>query len=117
MPHLASKAQAHPPHPLIAAVRRLRCTPPFEFTCTCSTNVARSRKSKVLEIRTQVSHEMSVHIPVQEEGTYEKVTIKLKTRGIVLQRTMSVHATPPSTNFLSEDPIFQKSWIVSYSCC
>ncbi|KAJ8105462.1 hypothetical protein OPT61_g10162 [Boeremia exigua] len=51
-------------------------TPPFEFTYTRSTNAARGKKSKVLEIRTEVSHEMSMSIPVQEEGTYEVVSIK-----------------------------------------
>ncbi|KAJ4331177.1 hypothetical protein N0V95_009928 [Ascochyta clinopodiicola] len=51
-------------------------TPPFEFTYTRSTNAARGKKSKVLEIRTEVSHEMSMRIPVQEEGTYEVVSIK-----------------------------------------
>lgn len=51
-------------------------TPPFEFTYTRSTNAARGKKSKVLEIRTEVSHEMSMQIPVQEEGTYEVVSIK-----------------------------------------
>lgn len=51
-------------------------TPPFEFTYTRSTNAAKGKKSKVLEIRTEVSHEMSMSIPVQEEGTYEVVSIK-----------------------------------------
>ncbi|KAJ4384723.1 hypothetical protein N0V86_000325 [Didymella sp. IMI 355093] len=51
-------------------------TPPFEFTYTRSTNAARGKKSKVLEIRTEVSHEMGMRIPVQEEGTYEVVSIK-----------------------------------------
>ncbi|KAF1946631.1 hypothetical protein EJ02DRAFT_430564 [Clathrospora elynae] len=51
-------------------------TPPFEFTYTRSTNANKGRKSKVLEIRTEVSHEMSMSIPVQEEGTYEVVSIK-----------------------------------------
>ena len=51
-------------------------TPPFEFTYTRSTNAARGKKSKVLEIRTEVSLEMSMRIPVQEEGTYEVVSIK-----------------------------------------
>jgi nucleoporin POM152 len=51
-------------------------TPPFEFTYTRSTNAVRGKKSKVLEIRTEVSHEMSLAIPVQEEGTYEVVSIK-----------------------------------------
>ncbi|KAF1922630.1 nucleoporin Pom152 [Didymella exigua CBS 183.55] len=51
-------------------------TPPFEFTYTRSTNAARGKKSKVLEIRTEVSHEMSMRIPIQEEGTYEVVSIK-----------------------------------------
>lgn len=51
-------------------------TPPFEFTYTKSTNAGRGRKSKVLEIRTETSHEHSMRIPVQEEGTYEVVSIK-----------------------------------------
>ncbi|KAF2466491.1 uncharacterized protein BDR25DRAFT_268409 [Lindgomyces ingoldianus] len=51
-------------------------TPPFEFTYTRSTNAQRGRKSKVLEIRTEVSHEHHMGIPVQEEGTYEVVSIK-----------------------------------------
>ncbi|EUC27360.1 hypothetical protein COCVIDRAFT_103512 [Bipolaris victoriae FI3] len=51
-------------------------TPPFEFTYTRSTNANKGRKSKVLEIRTEVSHEMTMSIPVQEEGTYEVVSIK-----------------------------------------
>ncbi|KAF1365077.1 hypothetical protein EJ07DRAFT_161190 [Lizonia empirigonia] len=51
-------------------------TPPFEFTYTRSTNAARGKKSKVLEMRTEVSHEMKMLIPVQEEGTYEVVSIK-----------------------------------------
>ncbi|PSN62488.1 hypothetical protein BS50DRAFT_577393 [Corynespora cassiicola Philippines] len=51
-------------------------TPPFEFTYTRSTNAHRGKKSKVLEIRTEVSHEHHLSIPVQEEGTYEVVSIK-----------------------------------------
>ncbi|KAF2738232.1 hypothetical protein EJ04DRAFT_486490 [Polyplosphaeria fusca] len=51
-------------------------TPPFEFTYTRSTNAYRGRKSKVLEIRTEVSHDLHMSIPVQEEGTYEVVSIK-----------------------------------------
>ena len=51
-------------------------TPPFEFTYTRSTNAVRGKKSKVLEIRTEISHEHRLSIPVQEEGTYEAVSIK-----------------------------------------
>ncbi|CAN9115516.1 unnamed protein product [Alternaria alternata] len=51
-------------------------TPPFEFTYTRSTNANKGRKSKVLEIKTEISHEMTMSIPVQEEGTYEVVSIK-----------------------------------------
>ncbi|CAN9104304.1 unnamed protein product [Alternaria alternata] len=51
-------------------------TPPFEFTYTPSTNANKGRKSKVLEIKTEISHEMTMSIPVQEEGTYEVVSIK-----------------------------------------
>jgi nucleoporin POM152 len=51
-------------------------TPPFEFTYTRSTNANKGRKSKVLEIKTEVSQEMELSIPVQEEGTYEVVSIK-----------------------------------------
>lgn len=51
-------------------------TPPFEFTYTRSTNAGRGKKSKVLEIRTEISHDFSLRIPVQEEGTYEVVSIK-----------------------------------------
>ncbi|KAF2018516.1 hypothetical protein BU24DRAFT_390489 [Aaosphaeria arxii CBS 175.79] len=51
-------------------------TPPFEFTYTRSTNAAKGKKSKVLEIRTEISHERELRIPVQEEGTYEVVSIK-----------------------------------------
>ena len=51
-------------------------TPPFEFTYTRSTNAARGKKSKVLEIKTEVSHEKEMFVPVQEEGTYEVVSIK-----------------------------------------
>ena len=51
-------------------------TPPFEFTYTRSTNAARGKKSKVLEIKTETSHEHSMTIPVQDEGTYEVVSIK-----------------------------------------
>ncbi|KAF2278333.1 uncharacterized protein EI97DRAFT_394633 [Westerdykella ornata] len=51
-------------------------TPPFEFTYTRSTNEQKGRKSKVLEIRTEISHEHFMSIPVQEEGTYEVVSIK-----------------------------------------
>ncbi|KAH7138300.1 hypothetical protein B0J11DRAFT_450396 [Dendryphion nanum] len=51
-------------------------TPPFEFTYTRSTNAVRGKKSKVLEIRTEVSHEHQMKIPVQDEGTYEVVSIK-----------------------------------------
>lgn len=53
-------------------------TPPFEFTYTRSTNAHKGRKSKVLEIRTEISHEHYLSIPVQEEGTYEVVSIKDK---------------------------------------
>jgi len=51
-------------------------TPPFEFTYTRSTNAAKGKKSKVLDIRTETSHEHTMKIPVQEEGTYEVVSIK-----------------------------------------
>ena len=51
-------------------------TPPFEFTYTRSTNAAKGKKSKVLEIRTETSYEHRLSIPVQEEGTYEVVSIK-----------------------------------------
>ncbi|KAJ4365898.1 hypothetical protein N0V83_008520 [Neocucurbitaria cava] len=51
-------------------------SPPFEFTYTRSTNANKGRKSKVLEIRTETSHEHTMRIPVQEEGTYEVVSIK-----------------------------------------
>jgi nucleoporin POM152 len=51
-------------------------TPPFEFTYTRSTNAGRGKKSKVLEVRTERSEGMRLTIPVQEEGTYEVVSIK-----------------------------------------
>ncbi|KAJ4291146.1 hypothetical protein N0V90_010344 [Kalmusia sp. IMI 367209] len=51
-------------------------TPPFEFTFTRSTNALRGKKSRVLEIKTEISHEKEMFIPVQEEGTYEVVSIK-----------------------------------------
>lgn len=51
-------------------------TPPFEFTYTRSTNAVRGKKSKVLETRTETSHTHHLQIPVQEEGTYEVVSIK-----------------------------------------
>jgi nucleoporin POM152 len=51
-------------------------TPPFEFTFTRSTNEVKGRKSRVLEMRTEISHEHFMSIPVQEEGTYEVVAIK-----------------------------------------
>lgn len=51
-------------------------TPPFEFTYTRSTNAAKNKKSKVLEIKTETSHEHFLSIPVQDEGTYEVVSIK-----------------------------------------
>ncbi|PVH97706.1 hypothetical protein DM02DRAFT_673934 [Periconia macrospinosa] len=52
-------------------------TPPFEFTYTKSTNAGKGgRKSKVLDIRTETSHDYSMKIPIQEEGTYEVVSIK-----------------------------------------
>ncbi|KAL6703467.1 hypothetical protein ACN47E_009641 [Coniothyrium glycines] len=51
-------------------------TPPFEFTYTRSTNAVRGKKSKVLEVKTETSHGHSMTIPVQEEGTYEVVSIK-----------------------------------------
>ncbi|KAI8939547.1 hypothetical protein NX059_003316 [Plenodomus lindquistii] len=53
-------------------------TPPFEFTYTRSTNAAKGKKSKVLAITTETSHEHHMKIPVQEEGTYEVVSIKDK---------------------------------------
>ncbi|KAH8727273.1 hypothetical protein GQ44DRAFT_825354 [Phaeosphaeriaceae sp. PMI808] len=51
-------------------------TPPFEFTYTRSTNAARGKKSKVLEVKTERSEGHHLSIPVQEEGTYEVVSIK-----------------------------------------
>jgi nucleoporin POM152 len=51
-------------------------TPPFEFTYTRSTNAARGKKSKLLDVKTETSHEHFLRIPVQEEGTYEVVSIK-----------------------------------------
>ncbi|OAL46284.1 hypothetical protein IQ07DRAFT_575339 [Pyrenochaeta sp. DS3sAY3a] len=53
-------------------------TAPFEFTYTRSTNAVRGKKSKVLEIRTETSYEHFMKIPVQDEGTYEVVSIKDK---------------------------------------
>lgn len=51
-------------------------TGPFEFTFTRSTNAAKGKKSKVLEIRTETSYEHHMKIPVQDEGTYEVISIK-----------------------------------------
>jgi nucleoporin POM152 len=51
-------------------------TPPFEFTYTRSTNAGKGRKSKVLEVRTERSEGLKLRVPVQEEGTYEVVSIK-----------------------------------------
>ena len=51
-------------------------TPPFEFTYTRSTNAAKGKKSKLLDVRTETSHDYVMKIPVQEEGTYEVVSIK-----------------------------------------
>ncbi|KAF2871040.1 hypothetical protein BDV95DRAFT_544826 [Massariosphaeria phaeospora] len=50
--------------------------PPFEFTYTRSSNAGKGRKSRVLEMRTEVSHELALSVAVQEEGTYEVVSIK-----------------------------------------
>ncbi|KAL1601828.1 hypothetical protein SLS60_006743 [Paraconiothyrium brasiliense] len=60
-------------------------TPPFEFTYTRSTNAARGKKSKVLEIKTEISHEREMFVPVQEEGTYEVVSIKDRWCGFAKQ--------------------------------
>jgi nucleoporin POM152 len=60
-------------------------TPPFEFTYTRSTNAGKGRKSKVLEIRTEISQDFSMKIPVQEEGTYEVVSIKDRWCGFAKQ--------------------------------
>ncbi|KAF2444077.1 hypothetical protein P171DRAFT_388522 [Karstenula rhodostoma CBS 690.94] len=60
-------------------------TPPFEFTYTRSTNAARGKKSRVLEIKTEVSHEKEMFVPVQEEGTYEVVSIKDRWCGFAKQ--------------------------------
>ncbi|KAF2198989.1 hypothetical protein GQ43DRAFT_482856 [Delitschia confertaspora ATCC 74209] len=51
-------------------------TPPFEFTYTRSTNAVKGKKSRVLEIRTETSYEKRMVVRVQEEGTYEVVSIK-----------------------------------------
>jgi nucleoporin POM152 len=51
-------------------------TPPFEFTYTRSTNAARGKKSKVLEVKNEKSDTHHMTIPVQEEGTYEVISIK-----------------------------------------
>ncbi|KAF2752010.1 hypothetical protein M011DRAFT_415052 [Sporormia fimetaria CBS 119925] len=51
-------------------------TPPFEFTYTRSTNEVRGRKSRVLDVKTEVSEGYHLSIPVNEEGTYEVVSIK-----------------------------------------
>jgi nucleoporin POM152 len=51
-------------------------TPPFEFTYTRSTNAVRGRKSKVLEVKTERSEGHHLKIAVQDEGTYEVVSIK-----------------------------------------
>ncbi|KAF2827520.1 hypothetical protein CC86DRAFT_455162 [Ophiobolus disseminans] len=48
-------------------------TPPFEFTYTRSTN---GKKGKVLEVKTERSDGHHLEIPVQEQGTYEVVSIK-----------------------------------------
>jgi nucleoporin POM152 len=60
-------------------------TPPFEFTYTRSTNEVKGRKSKVLEVRTEISHGRYMSIPVQEEGTYEVISIKDKWCGFSRQ--------------------------------
>lgn len=60
-------------------------TPPFEFTYTRSTNEMKGRRSKVLEVRTEISHEHYMSIPVQEEGTYEVISIKDKWCGFSRQ--------------------------------
>lgn len=60
-------------------------TPPFEFTYTRSTNAGKGgsgkgggngKKSRVLEVRTEISYGMELRVPVQEEGTYEVVSIR-----------------------------------------
>jgi nucleoporin POM152 len=51
-------------------------TAPFEFTYTRSTNAKKGVKSKVLEIRTELSQEHSMRIRTSEAGTYEVISIK-----------------------------------------
>lgn len=53
-------------------------TPPFEFTYTRSENVARGRRGKVLETRTEVSYEHVMRVKASEEGAYEVVAVRDK---------------------------------------
>ncbi|KAF2641491.1 nucleoporin Pom152 [Massarina eburnea CBS 473.64] len=51
-------------------------TAPFEFIYTRSTNAGKGKKSKLLDVRQETSHDYVMKIPVQDEGTYEVVSIK-----------------------------------------
>lgn len=53
-------------------------TPPFEFTYTRSSNTDKhgKKKSQVLDMKSEISHEHSMRIWASEEGTYEVVSIK-----------------------------------------
>jgi nucleoporin POM152 len=52
-------------------------TPPFEFTYTRSSNTDKNgKKGVVLDMRSETSHEHSMRIWANQEGTYEVVSIK-----------------------------------------
>ncbi|RAL08420.1 putative nuclear envelope pore membrane protein [Aspergillus homomorphus CBS 101889] len=53
-------------------------TPPFEFTYVRSSNARKGKKSEILDVKHDVSHEHTKTIKTSDEGTYEVVAIKDK---------------------------------------
>ncbi|PYI26557.1 nuclear envelope pore membrane protein [Aspergillus indologenus CBS 114.80] len=53
-------------------------TPPFEFTYVRSSNARKGKKSEILDVKHDISHEHTKIIKTSDEGTYEVVAIKDK---------------------------------------
>ncbi|KAL9595444.1 MAG: hypothetical protein Q9219_006435 [cf. Caloplaca sp. 3 TL-2023] len=51
-------------------------TPPFEFTYTRSSNVAKGKRSQILDTKSDVSYEYTKTVLASDEGIYEVVAIK-----------------------------------------
>lgn len=64
-------------------------TPPFEYTYTRSSNARKGKKSEILDVRHDISHEHTKDIKASDEGTYEVVAIKDKFCSFSSQKQLS----------------------------